>query len=188
MNNVLISIKNLEKTYVQEPSFLSLKKQSQLVLKGVNLDIKRGEVVSLVGESGCGKSTLANCILKLISPQKGEIIFDGKDILKFNKKETFEYRKKIQMIFQNPYSSLNPKMKIKDTLIEPLIIHKEKDCEKRIEEIILNSFIPISKKEIYELVPDVSISTIEAVLSRLIKENKIIKLGSTINAKYFKNM
>lgn len=59
---------------------------------------------------------------------------------------------------------------------------------KRIEEIILNSFIPISKKEIYELVPDVSISTIEAVLSRLIKENKIIKLGSTINAKYFKNM
>ena len=132
----LISIKNLEKTYTQEPSFFAPKKEAQLVLKGINLNINKGEIVSLVGESGCGKSTLANCILKLINPDRGEILFNNQNILKFNKKEDFEYRKKIQMIFQNPYSSLNPKMKIKDTLEEPLIIHKEKNRLERIEEII----------------------------------------------------
>lgn len=132
----LIQIKNLEKTYSEEQSFLQPKKNSNKVLKNINLDIKKGEIVSLVGESGCGKTTLANCILKLITPEKGEILFSGKDILKFNKKETFEYRKKIQMIFQNPYSSLNPKMKIYEILEEPLIIHKEKSRKEKILEII----------------------------------------------------
>lgn len=132
----LIQIRNLEKTYSQEQSFLQPKKNDNKVLKNVNLDIKKGEIVSLVGESGCGKTTLANCILKLIIPEKGEILFSGQDILKFNKKETFEYRKKIQMIFQNPYSSLNPKMKIYEILEEPLIIHKEKERKEKILEII----------------------------------------------------
>ena len=146
MNDTLIKIKNLEKTYKSEKSFLSPKKDSQLVLKNINLNIKKGEIVSLVGESGCGKSTLANCILKLITPEKGEILFENENILNFNKKETFEYRKKIQMIFQNPYSSLNPKMKIKETLMEPLIIHKEKNKKERIEEII--ELVGISKADL----------------------------------------
>ena len=146
MNDALISIKNLEKTYKIEESFLSPKKDSALVLKNINLDIKKGEIVSLVGESGCGKSTLANCILKLITPEKGEIYFENQNILKLDKKETFEYRKKIQMIFQNPYSSLNPKMKIKDTLLEPLIIHKEKNKKERIDEII--ELVGISKADL----------------------------------------
>lgn len=124
MDNFLIEIKNLEKIYKSENSFLTPKKEDNYVLKGVNLNIKKGEILSLVGESGCGKSTLANCILKLIKPDCGEILFNGKNILNFSKKETFEYRKKIQMIFQNPYSSLNPKMKIQDILLEPMIIHK----------------------------------------------------------------
>ena len=131
----LIEIKNLEKTYTPEKSFLAPKKEANLVLKNINLDIKQGEIISLVGESGCGKSTLANCILKLITPEKGEIIYRGEDILKFNKKQTFEYRKKIQMIFQNPYSSLNPKMKIKETLEEPLLIHKVKSRSQRLDSI-----------------------------------------------------
>ncbi len=135
----LIEIKNLQMTYKTDSSFLSPRKEESRVLKNINLDIKKGEIVSLVGESGCGKSTLANCILKLITPQQGEILFEGKNILKFNRKETFEYRKKIQMIFQNPYSSLNPKMRIEQTLIEPLLIHKvlnKKEAIKRVEEII----------------------------------------------------
>lgn len=131
----LISIKNLEMTYNQEKSFLTPKKETNHVLKNINLDINRGEIVSLVGESGCGKTTLANCILKLITPQKGEILFENKDILKFNKQETFEYRRKIQMIFQNPYSSLNPKMKIMETLEEPLIIHNVKSKKERMDRI-----------------------------------------------------
>jgi ABC-type oligopeptide transport system ATPase subunit len=124
MDDFLIEIKNIEKIYKPENSFLTPKKEENPVLKNVNLNIKKGEIISLVGESGCGKSTLANCILKLIEPDNGEILFNSKNILKFNKKETFEYRKKVQMIFQNPYSSLNPKMKIQDILLEPMIIHK----------------------------------------------------------------
>ena len=88
MSENLIEIKNLEKTYTSESSFLSPKKEPQHVLKNINLNIKKGEIVSLVGESGCGKSTLANCILKLIVPEKGEILFNNENILKFNKKET----------------------------------------------------------------------------------------------------
>ena len=103
MENILISVENLEKIYSQEKSFLMPKKEDNLVLKNINLEIKKGEIVSLVGESGCGKTTLANCILKLITPEKGKILFNGQNILDFNKKETFEYRKKIQMIFQILY-------------------------------------------------------------------------------------
>lgn len=154
MDNSLISIKNLEKTYFDEGTFSFKKKEPHLVLKNINLDIKKGEIVSLVGESGCGKSTLANCILKLIEPQKGEILFNNENILKFNKKQTFEYRKKIQMIFQNPYSSLNPKMKIKETLLEPLLIHKtfktKEENFKRIDEI--SEMVGISKND-YEKYP-----------------------------------
>ena len=134
MDNI-IEIKKLEKIYKADKTFLSPKKEDNKVLKSVNLDIKRGEIVSLVGESGCGKSTLANCILKLITPENGEILFENQDILKFNKKETFEYRKKVQMIFQNPYSSLNPKMKIKNALEEPLIIHNVKSKSERMDRI-----------------------------------------------------
>ena len=131
----LIQIKNLEKTYKSEKGFFSPQKEDNHVLKNINLEIKKGEIVSLVGESGCGKTTLANCILKLIAPDSGEILFNGQDILKFNKKEGFEFRKKIQIIYQNPYSSLNPKMKIFETLSEPLIIHKQKNIKDRVLEI-----------------------------------------------------
>lgn len=96
----LIEIKNLKKIYNDEPSFLNIKKEAHLVLNNINLNIQKGQIVALVGESGCGKSTLANCILKLINPTQGEILYKGEDILKYDKKQTFNYRKKIQMIFR----------------------------------------------------------------------------------------
>ncbi len=142
----LIEIKNLEKIYNTEKSFLTPNKPTNHVLKNINMEIKKGEIVSLVGESGCGKTTLANCILKLIEPTKGEILYDNKNILEFDKSETFNYRKKIQMIFQNPYSSLNPKMKIEETLLEPLEIHKVPDKKNKLEEII--SLVGISKTDL----------------------------------------
>ena len=146
MMEPIIKIINLEKTYTSEKSFLQPKSTEQLVLKNINLEINKGEIVSLAGESGCGKTTLANCILKLITPEKGEILFKGENILAYNKAKTFEYRRKIQMIFQNPYSSLNPKMKILDTLREPLVIHKEKDINEKIYEII--DMVGISKSDL----------------------------------------
>lgn len=150
MDNILIEIKNLKKIYKQEQDFLSPKKEENLVLNNINLKINKGEIVSLVGESGCGKTTLANCILKLIKPDEGKILYDKENILNFNKKETFNYRKKIQMVFQNPYSSLNPKMKIEETLLEPLKIHKtfktKKENFERLYETI--SLVGLSKEDL----------------------------------------
>lgn len=105
-------------------------------VNGVNLDIKKGEILAVAGESGCGKSTLAKTIIKLENPSSGEILFDNDDMLKMNSHALKDFRKHVQMIFQNPYSSLNPKMKIYDTLKEPLKVNtKLSECE--IREIVL---------------------------------------------------
>ncbi len=132
----LIEIKNLYKTYSENNGLFGKKKEPVVALKGINLEIKKGEILALVGESGCGKSTLGNCILKLLDVTSGEIFFKGENILNYNKKQTKSFRKSAQMIFQNPYSSLNPKMKIKEILEEPLKIHKEKKIKERVHETI----------------------------------------------------
>ena len=132
----LIEIKNLYKTYSDDTGFFSAKKEPVHALKGINLEIKKGEILALVGESGCGKSTLGNCILKLLDVTSGEILFEGENILNYDKKQTKAFRKQAQMIFQNPYSSLNPKMKIKEILEEPLKIHGIKNKKETVYETI----------------------------------------------------
>lgn len=91
---------------------------------GISFDIKKGETLGLVGESGCGKTTTGRCILQLEKATEGEIIFDGQDLTKLNKKEMRPLRQRIQVIFQDPYSSLNPRMKIGDIIAEPMMVHQ----------------------------------------------------------------
>ena len=98
----LIEIKNLYKTYSDSTGLFSAKKEPVHALKGINLEIKKGEILALVGESGCGKSTLGNCILKLLDAKSGEILFEGENILNYNKKQTKAFRRQAQMIFHNP--------------------------------------------------------------------------------------
>lgn len=104
---------------------------SVLAVNNVTLKIFDGEIYALAGESGCGKSTLAKAITKLVPITNGDIFYDNNSIKKQNKNEIKDYRKNVQMVFQNPYSSLNPKMKIYNTLKEPLDINTNLSKEEK---------------------------------------------------------
>ena len=119
MNN-LLEIKNL---IVEYTSIRNSNENKIIAVNDVSLSIKEGEIYALAGESGCGKSTLAKSIMKLVTPKSGEILVDNHNIFLQNKQEQKNYPKQVQMIFQNPYSSLNPRMKIIDILKEPLDIN-----------------------------------------------------------------
>lgn len=120
MPNTLLEINNLDIKYTT--SKLGKKEVIQAV-NSLSLTINEGEIIAIAGESGCGKSTLSKAIIKLIDINSGEIIYQGNNIIDFDKQQIQEYRKKVQMIFQNPYASLNPKMTIESILSEPLVIN-----------------------------------------------------------------
>lgn len=128
----LVQINNLVVEYTTNKGILGGKKIIHAV-NGVSLDIHKGEILAIAGESGCGKSTLAKAILKLEPSKSGEILFNDKNILSLGKKELKDFRKHAQMVFQNPYASLNPKMKIIDILKEPLEINTDYSKEKILE-------------------------------------------------------
>ena len=106
---------------------------------GVSFEILRGETLGLVGESGCGKSTVGRCVLRLIEPTAGEVKFAGKDILSMRKEQLREVRREMQIVFQDPYASLNPRMKVGDIVGEPLLIHRlgeKKERRERVAELL----------------------------------------------------
>ncbi len=98
---------------------------------GVTFEILRGETLGLVGESGCGKSTVGRCLLRLIEPTAGHVEFDGRDVLATDGRSLRNLRREMQIIFQDPYASLNPRMRVRDIVGEPLVIHGLKDKEER---------------------------------------------------------
>mgnify|MGYP000927234079 CR=1 FL=1 len=125
MNDNILEIKNLKKYF---PLNNSSKFKSSVFVKavdGVSLNIKKGETLGLVGESGCGKSTLVNTVLNLTKPTEGKVIFDGKNMYDLNKKGLRNVRKDIQIVFQDPFWSLNPRMLVKDIIGEPLYIQSD---------------------------------------------------------------
>ena len=120
----LVEIRDLKKYFPVGDGFFSRNKGNVKAVDGVNLTINEGETLGLVGESGCGKSTLGRTILRLIEPTSGEVIFHGKNLLALSARELREMRREMQIIFQDPYASLNPRMRVGDIVGEGLEIHK----------------------------------------------------------------
>lgn len=145
----LLEIKNL---FVE---YKSLKTGSNSTVRAVNdvsISIKAGEIYALAGESGCGKSTIAKAITKLVSPCSGSILVNGKNIFSHTKEEKKSYPTQVQMVFQNPYSSLNPKMKIGEILKEPLDINTCYSKNRKraiIKEVLQETGLTESSLELY---------------------------------------
>ena len=119
----LLRVKNLEKLFYVKNYFTKTEGNVHAV-DNIDLDIYEGETVSLVGESGCGKSTTGRTLIQLEQKTRGSIFFEGRDLAKTSKKELFEIKKSMQMVFQDPFSSLNPRIRIGDAIAEPIYVHK----------------------------------------------------------------
>ncbi len=120
----VLSVKKLTKYFPLTSGLIRRKHTGDVkAVDGVSFEVHHGETLGLVGESGCGKSTLGRCILQLFRPTSGEILFEGTDLIKLNNKELKPYRKRFQMIFQDPYDSLNPRFTAADIIGESLRIH-----------------------------------------------------------------
>ena len=138
MNN-LLEVINIKKYFPPQGGLIAQKGKSVKAVDGVSFTLGREETLGLVGESGCGKTTLGRVILRLIEPTEGEILFERKNILALNKKELRGLRKDMQIIFQDPYGSLNPRMKAGSIIEEPIKIHcslNAKDRKQRVNELL----------------------------------------------------
>ena len=136
---VLLAVQDLKKHFVVKHSMFAHKRKYLQAVDGINLSIRRGETFGLVGESGCGKSTLGRTIVRLYSPTDGRVIFDGNDISHLSQQEMKKYRRRIQMIFQDPYASLNTRMTVADIVgegIDTHPLHKGKAKQDRIAALL----------------------------------------------------
>lgn len=139
MNDNILELKNIKKHFPIRKGLFSDENGVVCAVNNVSVDIKRGETFGIVGESGCGKSTLARTMMKLIEPTDGNIVFDNTDITNLNRKQMIKYRKEMSMIFQKPYSALNPRESVKEIISAPLIVHKisnKKEINKRVLELM----------------------------------------------------
>ncbi|MGN7407896.1 ABC transporter ATP-binding protein [Sporosarcina sp. SAFN-010] len=123
MNQTLLEVQNVKKYFPIPSKLFSRKKEFVKAVDGVSFTVNKGETLSIVGESGCGKSTTGRMIMKLLDITEGKVIFEGQDITDMTDDQIRPLRKEFQMVFQDPYASLNPRLTIKEILEEPLIVH-----------------------------------------------------------------
>ncbi len=139
-DNILLGVRNLKKYFPVRGGILSKTIGYVQAVDEISFDIKEGETLGLVGESGCGKTTAGRTILRLLEPTAGEVDFKGKDIFKLSKEELRKTRRNIQIIFQDPFGSLNPRMTVSDIVGESLFIHKiaknKKEKEERVKDLL----------------------------------------------------
>jgi peptide/nickel transport system ATP-binding protein/oligopeptide transport system ATP-binding protein len=135
MNELLLDVKNLVKNYSLKKTRLFQEQRYIYAVAGISFSLKKGESFGLVGESGCGKTTTGRTILRLTEPTSGVINFEGKDVAGLKEQELKEFRRNAQMIFQDPFASLNPRMTVGDIVGEPLLVHRMGSTNERNERV-----------------------------------------------------
>ncbi len=137
MENIL-EVKDLKKWFTTGESTLG-KKEIVKAIDGISFSINKKETLSLVGESGCGKTTTGKVILRILDPTSGSILFEGKDITKLSRREMMRYRRKMMIIYQDPFGSLDPRMTVKNAIAEPMEVHRlgtRKEIEEKVIELM----------------------------------------------------
>ncbi len=138
-NDTLIDVKNLKMHFPVTKGLLQRRVGTVKAVDGVSFSINRGETLGLVGESGCGKSTTGRAILQLYRPTEGQVVFEGRDLTRLSGPDLRKMRRSVQMIFQDPYASLNPRMTVGDIIAEPIRVHKLREgaaVRERVQELL----------------------------------------------------
>lgn len=133
--NVLVELRDVKKEFITARTFTGKPLKTVHAVDRVNLSIYEGETIGVVGESGCGKSTLGRSILRLLDPTAGQVLYKGHDITKYSKEQMRQMRKKMQLIFQDPYASLNPRMTVLELIKAPLDAFNEGSSGERIQKV-----------------------------------------------------
>jgi len=141
-NKVILKLENISKTFRTKASLFKGDPKEVIALKQISLNIYKGEIFGLVGESGSGKTTTGRLIVKLEEPDEGKLLLDGDDITKIKGKALKNFRRKVQMIFQDPYQSLNPYFSVYDSVSEPLVVHSVGNSETR-KDMVRESLISV---------------------------------------------
>ena len=133
--NEILRVEDLKKVFRTQGSFTGRGREEVRAVDGVSFDLARGETLGLVGESGCGKSTIARCVLRLSEPSGGRVVFDGVEVGELEREDLRRLRRRMQIVFQDPYASLDPRMSVAASIDEPLRIHGIKDRAMRNEQV-----------------------------------------------------
>src|SRR5512136_2489695 len=136
MTDPLVEARSLTKHFPVKGGVLQRTQAWVKAVDSVSLTIRRGETLGLVGESGCGKTTIGRMLLRLIEPTGGQVFFDGQDITRLSERELKSFRREMQIIFQDPFSSLDPRTPIGDSIGEGLRVHGFKDSRERFDRVL----------------------------------------------------
>ncbi|WP_028879646.1 ABC transporter ATP-binding protein [Terasakiella pusilla] len=146
-DEIILDVKKINKTFHSKKGFINPEVLKVRAVNDVSFQVKKGEVFGIVGESGCGKSTIGKCIMDLIPIDDGEMTFKGKNLRNLSKEDRAQVKQDLQIIFQDPYSSLNPRKRIGPTLMEPLLVYKIAKDKEMAEEIVQDIFKEVGLPE-----------------------------------------